>query len=126
MHCRLMVARVTDIAALLVPGRVLTADDVAALQAALGTPAWQMRQSRLDARDAAVREALEALAPLGASNAAKALARAWAATLRGAAINPAIAPLVACAATLHGDTAPLSWTQIARIGRTGRTPEPRA
>jgi len=121
-----MEALMADLGDVLRPGRVLTVDDVAALQAALGTPGWRVRQERLDARDAAVRDALAELAPLGASNAAKAVARAWAATLRGAAVNSAIAPLVARAAALHGDTEPLSWTQVARIGRTGRTPEPRA
>lgn len=52
-----------DVSAILTPGRVLTADDVLALSD-LVEPPWKRRQRRLDARDRAIREALDALAPV--------------------------------------------------------------
>lgn len=51
-----------DVSAILIPGRVLTADDVFALSDLIEPP-WKRRQRRLDARDHAIREALDALAP---------------------------------------------------------------
>ena len=95
-----------------------------ALRAALGAPAWQIRQDRLAARDEAIRAALAALAPLPPTLAARALERAWAGHRRGFACSPGVAELVDAASRLHGDARPLSWEQIARIGRGHRTPEP--
>ncbi len=60
--------------AILTPGRILTADDVFTLSDLIEPP-WKRRQRRLDSRDCAIREALNALAPVLATAAPAELCR---------------------------------------------------
>ena len=110
------------LAEILVPNRVLSAEDVATLQAAIGSAPWEARAARLDARDDAIRTALAALAPLDRTNAARALERAWNRLRCGWAGGPDLDALIRTIDRLHGTGAPLSVPQICRIAREGRTP----
>ncbi len=112
----------SEIINLLVPGRVLSDDDVATLLAAVGAAQWEVRKARLDARDDAIRSALAALAPLDRTNAARALERAWNRLRCGWAGGTEFDALVREIDRLHGTGAPLSVPQLTRIAREGRTP----
>ena len=110
------------LAEILVPNRVLSADDVATLRAALGTAPWEARQARLDARDNAIRAALAALAPLDRTNSARALERAWNRLKSGWSGESEFDALVQKIDRLNGDNRPLRFPQIVRIARGERTP----
>lgn len=112
----------SEITNLLVPGHVLSADDVATLLAALSAAPWEARQARLDARDKAIRAALAALTPLDRTNAARALERAWNRLRCGWTGRTDFDALVQEIDRQHGTAAPLRFPQIARIARGERTP----
>ena len=121
------------VAVILTPGRVLTSEDVAALEPALLPPA-QVRARRLDGRDAAIRAAIAALGKRSRTEAAIELAR----LLRRYATGPQWIEDRAVGAPpdrtselrklLHtivvlNRGAPLGWRQIIRAATGQRTPE---
>ncbi len=111
-----------DLAALLVPGRTLTADEAALLRAALGVAPWQARKRRLDARDDAVCAAMGLLCERGPLAAARRLHAAWMRVARGARDDSAELHDVVCTIHASHDGAVLSVGQLLRIAREGRTP----
>lgn len=119
-----------DLSAVLTPGRVLTADDVFALSDLIEQP-WRRRQRRLDARDSAIRETLDALAPDLATAAPAELCKRLRRYLSGpewasdrlASVEPADVwrrRLYLIAMANEGRT--LSRESLGRIARGSRTP----
>ncbi len=85
-------------------------------------PAWKAQRLRLDARDAALREAVGAAKAPDRTKACRLVAATWAAALRGVVPPPELATPIARAIEMHGDKPPVSWVQIANIARGNRTP----